>query len=150
MCPYSVPEPATAKVKWISCSGSEHLSWWAHMVFGTTDGLWGAMVMEGVTTAGVSSLLFCLVLLHSTGGLQHSSCAAPSPPAVTRKIRWGSLSSRHYCQACFPSYKPLHQQKTGGSNAGEPLVAITSPTSTPGAGSRSDGPKNLFMGFSSR
>lgn len=116
------------------------------MVFGTTDGLWGAVPTEGVTATGGLLLLFCPMLSHNTGGLQHSSCAAPLPPTVTRKIKWGSLSSRHYCQARFPSYEPLHQQKTGGSNsglgAGEPLEAITSPTGTPGGGSMSDGPKN--------
>lgn len=118
------------------------------MFLGTTGGLLGAVPMEEVTTAGGSSLLFCPVLLHRTDGLQRSSCAAPLPPTVTRKIRWGNLSSRHYCQTHFPSYEPLHQQKTGDRNpalgAGEPLEKITSPTSTPGAGRMSDGPKSLL------
>ena len=98
------------------------------------------MLTEEVTATGGSSLLFYPVLLHST--------SAPLPSMVTRKIKWGGLSGRHYCQAHFPSYKTLQQQKTEGSNpglgAGEPLEAIISATIRLGAGKVSDGPKNLL------
>lgn len=76
---------------------------------------------------------------------QHSGLLLPCLPQCPGKPG-GTLGAADI--TARPTYKPLHQQKTGGRNAGqgdcEPQEAVMSPTSTPGSGSMSDGPENLL------